>query len=146
LSNLIKNLRPFHLAFPVYNIKESRDWYIKYLNCKIGRESSNWIDFNFFGHQISAHLTSLKHDIFKTNLVDNKNIPIRHFGIILSWDQWHDLVNKLKNKDIVFIVKPYTRFKGESGEQVTFFIKDPSENFLEFKSFKNDSSIFSTIS
>tara|TARA_B110000116_G_scaffold113248_1_gene98379 strand:+ start:562 stop:1002 length:441 start_codon:yes stop_codon:yes gene_type:complete len=145
LSNLIKNLRPFHLAFPVNNIKDSRDWYIKYLDCKIGRESSNWIDFNFFGHQISAHLISQTHDIFKTNLVDNKKIPIRHFGIILSWDQWHDLVKKLKNKDIVFFVKPYTRFKGKSGEQVTFFIKDPSENFLEFKSFKNDASIFSKI-
>jgi|TARA_B110000495_G_C22986260_1_gene580288 extradiol dioxygenase family protein len=144
LTNLIKNLRPFHLAFPVKNLKDTRDWYIKYLDCKIGRESSNWIDFNFFGHQISAHLSNVKSDILKTNLVNSKKIPIRHFGIILSWNHWHDLVSKLNSKDIVFFIKPCTRFKGKSGEQVTFFLEDPSENFLEFKSFKNDSSIFST--
>ena len=142
MNRFNKNLRPFHLAFPVKNILETRSWYIKYLNCTIGRESSKWIDFNFFGHQISAHLSSENKDNVETNIVDNKKVPIRHFGIILRWDDWNNLATDLKNKSIQFILEPQIRFKGKTGEQATFFIKDPSENFLEFKSFKNDTSIF----
>ena len=134
----------FHLANTVKDLDSTRQFYVELLGCEEGRSSETWVDFNFFGHQISAHLSNVKSDILKTNLVDSKKIPIRHFGIILSWNHWHDLVSKLNSKDIVFFIKPCTRFKGKSGEQVTFFLEDPSENFLEFKSFKNDSSIFST--
>ncbi len=102
-----------------------------------------WVDFNFFGHQISAHLTNKKEYKTETNNVDQKQIPIRHFGIILDWQDWINLSEKFINLKLDFIVKPYIRFKGEIGEQATMFIKDPSENVLEFKSFKNFDSIFS---
>lgn len=136
------NLRPFHLAFPVYDLNQTKLWYTKYLDCKIGRESSKWVDLNFYGHQISAHLIKKK-NIITTNIVDGKNIPVRHFGIILDWDNWKALSARLKKNKIKFLVSPYIRFKGEIGEQATMFIKDPSDNILEFKSFKNDESIFS---
>ena len=112
------------------------------MDCKIGRESSKWIDLNFYGHQISAHLIKKK-NIITSNIVDGKNIPIRHFGIILDWDNWKALSARLKKNKIKFLVSPYIRFKGEIGEQATMFLKDPSDNILEFKSFKNDESIFS---
>ena len=102
-----------------------------------------WVDFNFFGHQISAHLTNKKEYKTETNNVDQKQIPIRHFGIILDWQDWINLSEKFINLKLDFIVKPYIRFKGEIGEQATMFIKDPSENVLEFKCFKNFDSIFS---
>ena len=137
-------LRPFHLAFPIYDLNEAKIWYTKYLDCKIGRESSKWIDFNFYGHQISAHLVPKKENNIITNEVDKKNIPVRHFGIILEWEQWQELSLKLIKLNIEFIVKPYLRFKGKIGEQATMFIKDPSDNYIEFKSFKNDNYIFAS--
>tara|TARA_B100000427_G_C15200395_1_gene460035 strand:- start:140 stop:565 length:426 start_codon:yes stop_codon:yes gene_type:complete len=137
-------LRPFHLAFPIYDLNEAKIWYTKYLDCKIGRESSKWIDFNFYGHQISAHLVPKKENNIITNEVDQKNIPVRHFGIILEWEQWQELSSKLIKLNIEFIVKPYLRFKGKIGEQATMFIKDPSDNCIEFKSFKNDNYIFTS--
>ena len=102
-----------------------------------------WVDFNFFGHQISAHLTNKKEYKTETNNVDQKQIPIRHFGIILDWQDWINLSEKFINLKLDFIVKPYIRFKGEIGEQATMFIKVQSENVLEFKCFKNFDSIFS---
>ena len=138
-----KKIRPFHLAFPVKNIQETKKWYIEILGCKIGREAKNWVDFDFFGHQISAHL--IDSDFQELNLknhVDLKKIPIRHFGIILLMDEWEILTNRLNEAKINFVIKPYTRFKGKKGEQATLFIKDPSNNFLEFKAFTKDSSIF----
>ena len=113
------------------------------LGCGIGRESTRWVDFNFFGHQISAHLTDEKNSKLATNNVDQKNIPIRHFGIILEWNDWIQLSEKLNKLKIKFVVEPYIRFKDKNGEQATMFIKDPSGNVLEFKSFKNFESIFS---
>ena len=139
----MKKLRPFHLAFPVYNIEETKLWYVNILGCGIGRESTRWVDFNFFGHQISAHLTDEKNSKLATNNVDQKNIPIRHFGIILEWNDWTQLSEKLNKLKIKFVVEPYIRFKDKNGEQATMFIKDPSGNVLEFKSFKNFESIFS---
>jgi len=136
-----KLLRPFHLAFPVFNIKETKDWYIKILGCSVGRESDRWIDFNFFGHQISAHLSKLSNSAIH-NQVDNKQIPSRHFGVILIPVDWDILAERLTNLKIEFKIEPYTRFKGEKGEQSTLFIEDPSGNCLEFKSFKNDEMIF----
>jgi len=135
------SLRPFHLAFPVSNIKETKEWYTQVLGCSVGRESDRWIDFNFFGHQISAHLSESS-DSITHNQVDSKQIPSRHFGIILTPSDWNTLSKRLNKLEINFKIKPYTRFKGEKGEQSTLFIEDPSGNCLEFKSFKNDEMIF----
>ena len=136
-----KTLRPFHLAFPVSNIKETKKWYTKILGCSVGREAERWIDFNFFGHQISAHLSESS-DSITHNQVDSKQIPSRHFGIILAPSDWNMLSKRLTELKVNFKIKPYTRFKGEEGEQSTLFIEDPSGNYLEFKSFKNDEMIF----
>ena len=135
------SLRPFHLAFPVSNIKETKKWYTKILGCSVGRESEKWIDFNFFGHQISAHLSESS-DSITHNQVDSKQIPSRHFGIILAPSDWNTLSKRLTELEVNFKIEPYTRFKGEKGEQSTLFIEDPSGNYLEFKSFKNDEMIF----
>ena len=135
------SLRPFHLAFPVLDIEETVLWYTKNLYCTIGRRDDKWVDFNFFGHQISAHLSNNISNN-NSNTVDEHEVPIRHFGIILSITQWNKLANNLNKNKIKFIIKPYTRFKGEIGEQSTMFIKDPSGNALEFKAFKNDKMIF----
>ena len=138
----MKSMRPFHLAFPVYDIKKSIDWYVSYLNCSVGRKSKRWVDFNFYGHQISAHLVDQKNKKDKINLVDGKKIPSRHFGIILEMNDWKNLVTYLNEKKVKYVIKPNIRFKGQTGEQATFFIKDPSNNVLEFKAFQNDNKIF----
>ncbi|MBI71863.1 MAG: glyoxalase [Candidatus Marinimicrobia bacterium] len=138
----MKSMRPFHLAFPVYDIKKTIDWYVSYLNCSVGRKSKRWVDFNFYGHQISAHLIDQKNKKDKINLVDGKKIPSRHFGIILEMNDWKNLVTYLNGKKINYVIKPNIRFKGQTGEQATFFIKDPSNNVLEFKAFQNDNKIF----
>ena len=135
-------IRPFHLAFPVNSITKTINWYVKILGCTIGRKSNNWVDFNFFGHQISAHKVKNKLTNADTNPVDGHNVPSRHFGIILGMEEWKNLVQRLNNKKIKFIIEPNIRFKGEKGEQATFFIQDPSGNVLEFKAFKNDQMIF----
>ena len=134
-------IRPFHLAFPIKNIEEAKSWYTNILGCSIGRESERWIDFNFFGHQISAHLSE-KSDLTTHNKVDEQEVPSRHFGVILTPSDWDILAKRLTDLETDFIIEPYTRFEGEKGEQSTFFIKDPSDNYLEFKSFKNDTVIF----
>ncbi|MFL2988645.1 glyoxalase [bacterium] len=139
----MKKLNPFHLAFPVNDIEKAKQWYIDVLGCSIGRESTRWVDFNFFGHQISAHLVENTISIQQINSVDNKDIPVRHFGIILNDSEWKKLANKFAKINLDFLVSPYTRFEGEIGEQSTMFIKDPSGNVIEFKSFKNNNNIFS---
>jgi len=135
-------IRPFHLAFPVYNIDTTIKWYMDIFNCSIGRQSRLWVDFNFFGHQISAHKIDNKLSDSETNPVDGHNVPSRHFGIVLKMKEWENLVERLNNKKIKFIIEPNIRFKGEKGEQATLFIQDPSGNVLEFKAFKNDQMIF----
>ena len=141
LSMIMKtSLRPFHLAIPVSNLQKSKNFYINILGCTIGRSSEQWIDLNFFQHQLVLHL-SKKMINSNSNKVDNKKIPIPHFGVILEWNQWQMLSKKIQNK-ISFIVKPYIRFKGQIGEQATMFFLDPDNNALEFKSFKDDKMIF----
>ena len=135
-------IRPFHLAFPVYNIDRTIEWYVDILNCSIGRQSRFWVDFNFFGHQISAHKIDKKLSDSETNSVDGHNVPSRHFGIIMGMEEWDYLVKRLNKKRVRFIIEPNIRFKEEKGEQATFFIQDPSGNILEFKAFKNDQMIF----
>ena len=135
---------PFHLAFPVYDLKATRAFYEGLLGCGVGRTDDRWIDFNFFGSQITAHLVDNKEVEVNTNDVDGKKVPVKHFGAILKWDEWEALAEKLKLNNIDFVIKPYVRFKGEAGEQATMFFMDPSGNAVEFKSFKDFNSIFAT--
>ena len=133
---------PFHLAFPINDIEETKSFYKKHFNCEIGREDKRWVDFDFYGHQLSAHLRPEELKNTKKNSVDGKDVPVRHFGVILEWETWHQLSSKLKENNIDFIIDPYIRFKGEVGEQATMFFLDPSGNALEFKSFKDSSQVF----
>lgn len=131
----------FHLAFPVFDIEKTRKFYTEILGCSVGREAERWIDFNFFGHQISAHLVDTIEEI-ATNPVDGESVPARHFGLVLEWEKWHKLVDQLNNKKVEYLIKPTIRFKGKVGEQATLFILDPSGNALEFKSFKESEQLF----
>ena len=140
------NLNPFHLAIPVRDIEETRAFYCDVMGFSVGRDAEKWIDFNFYGHQVSFHLKpeavkkSLKDR--PTNVVDGKDVPTTHFGVILAWDQWHALADKLRAHNTEFIIEPYVRFKGATGEQATMFFLDPSGNALEFKAFKDTTQIF----
>ena len=138
----MKKLQPFHLAFPVHDLTEAKEFYTKVLGCTLGRSSEHWIDFNLFGHQVVAHLNPDELGKTKTSNVDDKEVPVRHFGIILEWEKWHQFSAELKNKGVEFIIEPYIRFKGEIGEQATMFFLDPSGNALEFKSFKDPEMVF----
>lgn len=135
---------PFHLAFPVKDIASTRAFFGDLLGCEIGRSTDKWIDFNFFGHQLSAHVKPEELSQAHANEVDGKHVPVRHFGAILEWGQWHTLADKLKAYNIDFVIEPYIRFEGEVGEQATMFFLDPSGNALEFKSFKDPSQIFAS--
>ena len=112
------------------------------MGCEIGREDKKWVDFNFFGHQLSAHLKPDELKKTKENAVDGKSVPVRHFGVILPWEKWQLLSKKLIKINTKFIIEPYVRFKGEVGEQATMFFLDPSGNALEFKSFKDSAQVF----
>ena len=135
---------PFHLAFPVSDLEATRNFFTDVLGCATGRQSDRWIDFDFFGHQVVAHLADEEHNPAPTNPVDGKQVPSSHFGVILHWDEWHALAEKLKTSDIEFLIEPNIRFEGEVGEQATMFFMEPSGNALEFKSFKDMSQIFAT--
>ena len=133
---------PFHLAVPIIDKDSTRAFYADLLQCETGREADTWIDFDFFGHQLSFHVKPEAFHNEPTNKVDGKDVPVRHFGAILDWKIWHDLADRLRNHNIDFVIDPYIRFEGEVGEQATMFFCDPSGNALEFKSFKNPDSIF----
>ncbi len=135
---------PFHLAFPVKDLEEARAFYINVLGCTTGRSSDQWVDFNFFGHQLVAHLKPEEVKEATTNDVDGDSVPVRHFGVILEWEQWEKLSERLEKHNISFIIKPHIRFKGKPGEQATMFFLDPSGNALEFKAFKDKNQIFAT--
>jgi len=135
----------FHLAFPVKDLPKTIEFYAQLLQCEIGRKSDRWVDFDFFGHQLTAHLRPEEFGKpVATNPVDNHNVPVRHFGAILPWNEWHELADRLKGEKVTFIIEPYIRFKDEPGEQATMFFTDPSGNALEFKSFKDESHVFAT--
>jgi len=138
---MTKTLRPFHLAIPVNNVETCRTFYRNILGCKEGRSSDHWVDFDFFGHQLVIHH---KESITKeaSNPVDGKEVPIPHFGVVLDMDSFEKLSKELIEKNISFIIEPYVRFEGETGEQATMFFKDPSGNALEFKAFKNKDQLF----
>jgi len=136
----------FHLAFPVKDKESTRSFYKNLLGCTQGREADTWIDFNFFGHQVSFHVKpeAFKKEAEATNKVDGKDVPVRHFGAVLEWDDWQRLSKKLEAENTEFVIKPYIRFEGETGEQATMFFLDPSGNALEFKSFKDPNQIFAS--
>ncbi len=136
-------LSPFHLAIPVDDLERARIFYNTTLELKEGRSSDHWVDFDFFGHQLVIHYkqkTNIEGN--HNNVVDGKDVPVPHFGIVLEWDVWHNLANTLSEKNINFVIEPYIRFKGEIGEQATMFFMDPCGNALEFKSFKDKSQLF----
>ena len=135
-------MQPFHLAFPINDIESTRKFYGNMLGCDIGRETERWIDFNFFGHQLSAHVNADECKSRATCRVDGKDVPLRHFGIVLSWQDWEKLAERIKSANLDFVIEPDIRYTGKPGEQATFFIKDPSGNGLEFKAFKDNSQIF----
>ncbi|MGF1671703.1 MAG: VOC family protein [Balneolaceae bacterium] len=134
--------RPFHLAFPVKNLKDTLTFYRDILGCETGRTSDHWIDFNFWGHQVVAHLSPDEAGKSRSNEVDGHQVPVKHFGVILDWDDWHKLADRLRGKEVQFIIKPYIRFQGKPGEQATMFFTDPSGNALEFKAFRDESQVF----
>jgi uncharacterized protein len=132
----------FHLAFPVNDIAQARQFYGGLLGCPEGRSAPDWVDFNFYGHQIVAHLAPGESGHMHTNTVDAHQVPVRHFGTILPLAEWEALAAKLKQAGIEFIIEPHIRFRGEPGEQATMFFLDPSGNALEFKSFADMAYIF----
>ena len=132
-------LRPFHLAIPVSDIPKAREFYGTKLGFDEGRSDKHWIDYNFFGHQLVCHIGEVNSF---SNEVDGKEVPIPHFGIVLEWNQFDLFSKKIRSSNIEFVIEPYVRFEGLSGEQKTMFFKDPFGNALEFKSFKQDSEIF----
>ena len=133
---------PFHLAFPVHDIAVARQFYGELLGCPEGRSSDQWVDFNFYGHQIVAHLAPEECTMAQTGVVDGHNVPVRHFGAVLSPAQWQAMADKLKAVGTKFVIEPYVRFKGEPGEQATMFFLDPSGNALEFKAFATLDNLF----
>lgn len=138
-------LHPFHLAIPVANLETCRAFYRDVLNCTEGRSAELWVDFNFFGHQLVIHQKDgidTKRAI--TNPVDGHDVPVPHFGVVLSWENWHELKEHLKVKNVRFIIEPTIRFKGTVGEQATMFFYDPENNALEFKAFKDINQLFAS--
>ncbi len=135
-------LSPFHLAIPVHNLAECRNFYSNVLKFEEGRSSDHWVDYNFFGHQLVIHYKPKSEEDSHTNSVDGKDVPVPHFGVVLPWDSFEKFADQLKSKNIDFIIEPYIRFEGLVGEQVTMFFKDPSGNALEFKAFKDMSQLF----
>ena len=134
-------MQPFHLAFPVHDLQATRAFIVDVLGARVGRESDRWVDFDFFGHQVTAHLDPSAKPA-TTNPVDGKAVPTFHFGVVLDWPTWEGLVERLRGKGVDFIIEPYVRFQGEVGEQGTFFVKEPSGNGIEFKSFRDMGQLF----
>ena len=135
----------FHLALPVTDLDATRAFYTDLLGCATGRESSRWVDLDFFGHQLVLHRVEPDdHPAAASNPVDGHDVPAGHFGPVLPWADWERLVERLREHGVDFLIEPYLRFEGKAGEQGTFFVRDPSGNALEFKTFRDISKLFST--
>ncbi len=141
---MAKSVQPFHLAFPVRDLEEARQFYVDVLGCGVGREDTAWIDFDFFGHQVVAHVVKTDEWATPKSDVDGHHVPSRHFGVVLAWADWHNLADRLKAAAVKFLIEPYIRFEGQPGEQATLFFLDPSGNALEFKSFRDPDRLFAT--
>ncbi len=140
-------LSPFHVAVPAYDLEESRKFYREVLGCGEGRSDTRWTDFNLYGHQFVIHLKPRPageemHHVNYVNPVDGHDVPIPHYGVVLEWDEWHELEKRLKQHNTQFVIEPYIRFKGQPGEQATMFFLDPAGNALEFKSFQDINQLF----
>ncbi len=136
------SLSPFHLAIPVDDLEAAERFYGGTMGCAQGRRSDRWIDFNFFGHQLVVHFAPEERRAAATSHVDGKQVPVKHFGVVLAADAWQALADRLKRAGVVFIIEPGVRFAGEPGEQRTFFLCDPAGNALEFKSFTDPGQLF----
>jgi extradiol dioxygenase family protein len=132
----------FHLAFPVTDLAQARRFYGTLLGCAEGRSSDDWVDFDFFGHQIVAHKVARAQMTDATSLVDGKDVPVRHFGVVTDLPAWNIIADRLRAANVDFIIEPYTRFAGDPGEQATLFLLDPFGNALEFKAFADMSRLF----
>ncbi|MEO8280122.1 MAG: VOC family protein [Ideonella sp.] len=139
---LSTTLRPFHLAFPVTDLAAARRFYGGLLGCPEGRSSNEWVDFNLYGHQIVAHLAPAEAGHRGTSDVDGDHVPVRHFGVVLSMQEWQQLADRLQAEATKFVIEPHIRFKGQVGEQATMFFLDPCGNALEFKAFADIGSLF----
>ena len=135
-------IQPFHIAIPVQNLEKCRTFYKDVLNCEEGRSTEDWVDFNFFGHQLVIHQKEDFKVVRISNPVDGYDVPVPHFGVVLSWEDWHSLAARLKTKNTKFEIAPCIRFQGKVGEQATMFFKDPENNALEFKAFKDMNQLF----
>ena len=136
-------LPPFHLAFPVDDLAAARRFYGGLLGCPEGRSSETWIDFDLHGHQIVAHLAD-RPRARSHNPVDGHDVPVPHFGLVLSVTEWHELAERLVSAGVQFVIPPTVRFEGEPGEQATMFLLDPAGNALEFKAMANPANLFAT--
>ena len=138
----MSTLPPFHLAFPVTSLEHARAFYGRLLGCPEGRSSDHWVDFNFHGHQIVAHLAPEEIREAVAHDVDGDNVPVRHFGLVLAMDEWRALADRLTAAGTHFVIEPHIRFQGQPGEQATMFLLDPCGNALEFKAFADRSQLF----
>lgn len=138
------SLSPFHLAIPVYDLAAARTFYGEVFGLEEGRSSEHWVDFNFFGHQlvIHEHPQTPSQANAHSNSVDGHDVPVPHFGVVLDWDQWETLAERLKSLGTEFVIEPYVRFQGQVGEQATLFLFDPCGNALEFKAFRDRRQLF----
>jgi extradiol dioxygenase family protein len=135
-------LPPFHVAFPVHDLAAARRFYGALLGCDEGRSAPEWVDFNFYGHQIVAHLAPDECRPAPTSVVDHHQVPVRHFGAVLAMDAWRAMAEKLRGAGVAFLIEPQIRFQGEVGEQATMFFCDPSGNALELKAFASPALLF----
>ena len=135
-------MQPFHLAFPVHDLAAARAFYGGLLGCPEGRSSAQWIDFDLYGHQLVAHLDPAAKVAQVHNPVDGHDVPVPHFGVVLEWQAWHDLADRLTQAGVRFGIAPHIRFEGLIGEQATMFFQDPSGNALEFKAFRDPGQLF----
>lgn len=140
----MSTLPPFHLAFPVSSLANARVFYGGLLGCPEGRSSEDWVDFDFHGHQIVAHLAPQEVRETVAHDVDGDNVPVRHFGLVLTMDNWHALAERLRAAGTRFVIEPHLRFVGQPGEQATMFLRDPCGNALEFKAFANRAQLFAS--
>ena len=135
-------MQPFHLAIPVHDLAAAREFYGGLLGCPEGRSAADWVDFDFHGHQLVAHLDAGRRGHTHHNQVDGHDVPVPHFGLVLGWDSWQDLAARLRGAGVRFVIEPGIRFAGQVGEQATMFLLDPSGNALEFKAFRDPSRLF----
>ena len=140
----MKSIQPFHVAYPIAELEKTKEFYVNILGCNIGRSDTTWVDFNLFGHQLVFHVVKGFEQRHYFNPVDKHNVPVPHFGVVLTWDNWQPFVDRLNHHNISFVIKPHIRFQGQPGEQATMFFYDPNRYALEFKSFRSMDMLFET--